>query len=535
MSQLGDFDYIVVGAGSAGCVLAARLSEDVRNRVLLLEAGGEDHNPWVHIPLGYGRLFRPGPHNWGYRTEPEPELDGREIYQPRGRLMGGSSSINGLIYMRGQAQDFDRWRQMGNLGWGYDDVLPYFRRAEDQARGADSWHGAGGPLSVSDQSEPHPLCDAFIAAAQEAGYPYNPDFNGATQEGAGYYQTTSRRGLRRSTARAYLRPARHRANLAVISGAHATQILFEGRRAVGVAWDQSGGARNARARAEVILCTGAINTPQLLQLSGVGPGTLVRGLGLPVVHEAPGVGEDLQDHLQTRLVYRCTRPITVNDDLANPLRTAAIGLRWALLRKGPLTVSAGYAGGFFRTDPRLETPDIQIHFINFSTGKMGDRLDAFSGFTASACPLRPESRGWVRAASPDPHAHPKIQANYLSTAADRAAIVAGMRLVRGIMTQPAMSPFVAAEVTPGAPVVSDEDLLAYARASASTLYHPVSTARMGIDPRAVVDPQLRVRGLEGLRIADGSVLPDMVSGNTNAAIIMIAEKAADLIVAAARG
>jgi choline dehydrogenase len=523
------YDYIVVGAGSAGCVLANRLSESGRHRVLLLEAGGEDTNPWIHVPVGYGKLFLDRKVNWLYSTEPEPELGGRRVFQPRGRVLGGSSSINGLVYIRGQREDFDGWRQAGATGWGYDDVLPYFKKAEHQARGPDEFHGGDGPQWVSDQSEPHALCDAFIEAAEQAGHPRNPDFNGATQEGAGYYQTTSRRGFRVSTAVAYLRPARRRRNLTVATNALATKILFDGRRAVGVEWRSRGRISSARASGEVILSAGAINTPQLLQLSGVGPAPLLQDLGVDVVHEAPGVGENLQDHLQVRCVYRCTKPITFNDDMARLHRTMGVGLRYLLSRKGPLTVSAGYAGGFFRTDPRLASPDIQVHFINFSLNKMGDKLDPYSGFTASACQLRPESRGWVRATSPDPALPPAIFANYLSAEADRAANVAGVRLVREIMGQPAMAPFIAEEKAPGPGIVSDEDLLAYVRGAASTLYHPTCTARMGTDPGAVVDPQLRIVGIEGLRVADGSIMPSVVSGNSNAAIIMIGEKAADLI------
>jgi choline dehydrogenase-like flavoprotein len=529
MPELGTFDYIVVGAGSAGCVLANRLTESGRHRVLLLEAGGEDTNPWIHIPVGYGKLFRDRKVNWLYATEPEPELGGRRVFQPRGRVLGGSSSINGLVYLRGQQEDFDGWAQQGAAGWSFDDVLPYFKKAEHQSRGPDAFHGGEGPQWVSDQSEPHELCDAFIDAAEQAGHPRNADFNGASQEGAGYYQTTSRRGLRCSTAVAYLRPARRRANLTVATHALASRILFDGRRATGVEWRSRGATMTARAAGEVILCAGAINTPQLLQLSGVGPGPLLQELGVEMIAESAGVGENLQDHLQVRCVYRCTRPITFNDDMGALHRTLGVGLRYLLSRKGPLTVSAGYAGGFFRTDPRLASPDIQVHFINFSLNKMGDKLDRFSGFTASACQLRPESRGWVRAASPDPSLPPAIFANYLSSETDRAANIAGIRLVRDIMSRPAMAAYVAEEKAPGAGIVSDDDLLAYVRGTASSLYHPTCTARMGTGSGAVVDPRLRVIGVEGLRVADGSIMPNVVSGNSNAAIIMIGEKAADLI------
>jgi choline dehydrogenase len=529
MRDFGSFDYVIVGGGSAGCVLANRLTASGAYRVLLLEAGGEDRNPWIHIPIGYGKLFKDRKLNWLYETEPEPELMNRRIIQPRGKVLGGSSSINGLVYIRGQKEDFDHWRQLGNVGWSYEDVLPYFRRAEDQQRGGDEYHGVGGPLCVSDQTEPHELCDAFIAAAEETGIPRNDDFNGARQEGAGYFQTTSRRGRRCSAAVGYLRPARRRPNLRVLTEAPSTRVLFEAGEAVGVAFVHQGEHWKAMAMGEVILAAGAIATPQLLQLSGVGPAALLQRLGISVVKDMPGVGEDLQDHLQSRLVYRCTKPITLNDDIGSLARSVGIGLRYALMRKGPLTISAGYAGGFFRTDPRLATPDVQAHFINFSTTKMGDKLHPFSGFTASICQLRPESRGWVRIKSADPAAPPAIQLNYLAAETDRRTMVAGLKLLRRIMAAPAMRPYVESEYEPGADCVSDEDLLRHIRERASTIYHPTCTCRMGEDARAVVDARLRLLGLGRLRIVDGSVMPRVVSGNTNAAIIMIGEKGADMI------
>ena len=529
MRDGGTFDYIIVGAGSAGCVLANRLSESGRHRVLLLEAGGADTNVWIHVPLGYGKLFADPSVNWLYQSEPQVELNGRRIPQPRGKVLGGSSSINGLVYVRGQREDFDGWRQGGAIGWAYDDVLPYFRKAEHQTRGADDYHGAGGPLPVSDQSEPHPLCDAFVDAAEQAGHPRNPDFNGAAQEGAGYYQTTSRRGLRVSSAVAYLNPAKRRRNLAIATRAHVTRVVIEDGRAAGVEWTSAGRACRAAASGEVILSAGAIATPQLLQLSGIGPGALLQAHGIPVRYDAPGVGENLQDHLQVRMVFRATRPITFNDDMMSPWRTAGVGLRYLLRRKGPLTVSAGYAGGFFRTDERLTTPDIQVHFITFSTNKMGDRLHPFSGFTASSCQLRPESRGHLRIRSPDPFDAPAIDPNYLAAETDRRANVEGLKLLRGVMGAPAMADFVDAELEPGLQVADDAALLAYCRERGSTIYHPTCTARMGGDPAAVVDARLRVRGLGGLRIADGSIMPALISGNTHAAIVMIGEKASEMI------
>jgi choline dehydrogenase len=407
------FDYIVVGAGSAGCVLANRLTASGRHRVLLLEAGGRDSNIWIHIPLGYGKLFDNAKVNWLYRTEPEPELNNRRVIQPRGKVLGGSSSINGLLYIRGQHEDYDHWRQLGNAGWAFADVLPYFRRAEDQARGADDMHGVDGPLAVSDVSEPHPLCDAFIEAAELSGYPRNDDFNGPRQEGAGYFQLTTKNGRRWSTAVGYLRPARNRPNLAIVSDALATRVLFSGRRAIGVEYRKVGTkgetTQTVYADGEVVLSGGAFNSPQLLQLSGLGPERLLRDLGINVIADMPGVGADLQDHLQIRMVYRCTEPITMNDVINNWRHRYAEGLRYLLSRKGLLTIGAGYAAAFIRTRPELATPDVQIHFLIFSADSAGAALHPFPGFMASVCQLRPDSRGFVRIKSSDPTVPPAIQ------------------------------------------------------------------------------------------------------------------------------
>src|SRR5712692_6029422 len=449
-SETFEFDYVVVGAGSAGCVLANRLSADGRHSVLLLEAGPKDNNLWIHVPLGYGRLFKEKTVNWMYQTEPEPGLDGRTIFQPRGKVLGGSSSINGLLYVRGQHEDYDRWRQHGNSGWGFDDVLPYFKKAENQERGADDFHGAGGPLPVSDLVHADPLSAAFIAAAAETGIPVNPDFNGALQEGAGFFQTTTRRGRRASTAVAYLRPARGRNNLHVETSALAQPILFEGRRAVAIEYRKAGSMRTARARKEILISGGAYNSPQLLQLSGVGPAELLRKHGVDVVLDAPGVGHDLQDHMQVRVVMRCTQSITLNDVVSSPVRRILAGARYAAFRKGPLTIAAGTSGAFFKTSPRLATPDIQIHFLPFSTDKMGKKLHSFSGFSASVCQLRPESRGSLRIKSADPTVPPEIRINYLATETDRSAFIDGIKILRMILSAPALKPYTIEEVDPGA-------------------------------------------------------------------------------------
>jgi len=532
--ETSEFDYVVVGAGSAGCVLANRLSADGKHSVLLLEAGPKDTNIWIHVPLGYGKLFKEKSVNWMYQTEPEPGLGGRQVFQPRGKVLGGSSSINGLLYVRGQREDYDRWCQRGNVGWGYDDVLPYFKKAENQQRGADDYHGVGGPLSVSDWRHTDPLSEAFVRAAVETGIPFNPDFNGAAQEGAGYFQTTTRRGRRASSAFCYLRPARGRTNLRIETAALAQRILFDGRRARAVEYRQNGRLRTAQARKEVLVSGGAYNSPQLLQLSGVGPAELLKRHGIEIVLDAPGVGNDLQDHLQVRLVTRCAKSITLNDIVNHPVRRVMAGLQYAALRKGPLTIAAGTAGAFFKTNARLATPDIQIHFIPFSTDKMGEKLHDFSGFTASVCQLRPESRGSLKIGSADPGAPPEIRINYLATETDRTALIDGIRILRKIMAAPALKSYCVDEVYPGPEKTSDEDLLDFCRKTGSTVYHPTSTCRMGNDSLAVVDQRLRVRGLAGLRVVDASVMPDLMSGNTNAPTIMIAEKASDMILEDAR-
>ncbi len=530
-ASLGTYDYIIVGAGSAGCVLANRLTASGKHKVLLLEAGGRDTNLWIHVPIGYAKLFRNKRVNWMYETEPEPELNDRRVFQPRGKVLGGSSSINGLVYIRGQNEDFDLWRQLGNAGWSSQDVLPYFRRAEDRQGDEDEYHGVGGPLAVSDQTETHPLCDAFIDAGVEMGISRNDDFNGARQEGMGYVQTTSRNGRRCSTAVGYLNPAKKRANLRIETHAQATRVLFDGRIATGVAFRQGDRLRRAEASGEVILCGGAINSPQLLELSGVGRGDLLQRFGISVVCDAPMVGENLQDHLQVRSFMRSKLPITLNDQYHSIFGRLGMGLNYLLRRKGPMTVSAGYAGSFFKTRRELATPDAGVLFILFSTDKMGETLHPFSGFTTSVYQLRPESRGSIHIKAADPFTAPEIRANYLSTATDRQTLVDALKKTREIIHAEAMKPYLAEEVEPGADVTSDDDLLAYCRRISSTIYHPSSTCAMGTDDSAVVTPELKVIGVEGLRVVDGSVMPRLDSGNCNAAIIMIAEKAADMILA----
>jgi choline dehydrogenase len=520
-----DFDYIIVGAGSAGCVLANRLTASGRHTVLLLEAGPRDTDPWIHVPLGYGKLFTKTSVNWSYESEPEPNLEGRRIFTPRGKVLGGSSSINGLVYIRGQREDFDGW---GVPGWNFEHLLPYFIKSEDQSRGASEWHGAGGPLAVSDPPDRHELCDAFIASAQALGIPRNDDFNGATQEGTGYYQATARNGRRCSTATGYLRPAEKRPNLQVEVNSLATRVLFDGTRATGVALLQNGKTHTATAR-EIILAGGAFNSPQLLQLSGIGPASLLKGLGLPVVLDSPDVGEGLQDHLYVRTFWRCNRPITLNDDMASWWRQLGIGLRYLLQRRGPLTVSAGYAAAFVRTRPELTRPDAQFYFINFSTAKRGGVLHPFSGFTCSVSQLQAESRGWVRIRSADPRVPPAIQYNYLAAESDRRMMVDGLKLLRLLVNTPPISNYVVEEGFPGLRVQSDEDWLGFCREAGETVFHPTSTCRMGTDAASVVDERLRVRGLAGLRVIDASVMPAVPSGNINAAVIAVAEKGADLV------
>jgi choline dehydrogenase len=521
-------DFVVVGAGSAGCAVAARFSEDPATRVVLLEAGGEDKNRWIHIPLGFGKTFADPAVNWCYETEPDPGAADRRVFWPRGKVLGGSSSINGMVYIRGQAEDFDHWRQLGNTGWSFDDVLPYFKRAEHQVRGADSFHGTGGPLCVSDVVR-HPICEAFIAATSELGFARNDDFNGASQDGAGYHQTTTRNGKRCSTAVGYLRPAMHRPNLRVVTSALTEKIRFEGRRATGVSFRRDGRLCTASAAREVILCGGAVNSPQLLMLSGIGPQQHLAGFGLPVVHDLPGVGQSLQDHYSVPIKLKSCLPVTVNDVMLSNTRKLKAGLEYYMFHRGPLSMISSPAALFARTRPELASPDIKISISPFSAERPQDGLHRFSGFTSIAYQLRPESRGEIKLKSPDPFDAPAVHPNYLTTQADQRTIIAGLKLIRQILANPHMQHFIASEFQPGPEVDSDEQLLDYARRRGGTIYHPTSTCKMGSDPLAVVDAELRVHGIGGLRVADASIMPTVVSGNTNAATIMIGEKLAHMV------
>jgi choline dehydrogenase len=529
MSDAGTFDYIIIGAGSAGCVLANRLTASGKNRVLLVEAGGRDRNPWIHIPLGYGKHFNNPKVNWLYTAEPVPTIGGRAIKQPRGKVLGGSSSINGLVYIRGQRADYDHWRQLGNKGWSYEDVLPYFRKSEDQQRGADDYHGAGGELAISDPPETHPLADAFIDAAEASGHKRNDDFNGADQEGFGYLQMTARNSRRASAATSFLRPAEKRSNLTVITGAHATRIKMDGRRATGVEFLQGGKLRTARADGEVILSGGAINSPHLLQLSGIGPASLLRQHGVDVVLDLPGVGANLQDHYNGRLVYKAKEPLTLNDVMASNFRSLREGLRYIFRRKGFLTMGSSQAAGFFRSDPSVATPDIHLGITLFSTDKAGDPLHPFSGFSIIVRLLRPRSRGEVAIANHDPLAAPSIRPNYLSDPKDVDDLVTGMFASRKIMQAEPMRRRTIGEHDPGAAVTTSEEMADFLRQRGGISFHPVGTCRMGQDESAVVDERLRLRGIDRLRVIDASVMPTIISGNTNAPTIMIAEKGADMI------
>jgi len=540
---MGEFDYIIVGAGSAGCVLANRLTESGWHRVLLLEAGGSDSSPWIRVPIGYARTFTDPRYNWMYQTEPEPALDGRSAFWPRGKVLGGSSSINAMVFVRGQPSDYEDWRNAGNPGWAWQDVLPYFRKLEDHAWGASKYHGAGGPVHIHDPSAAvHPLCTTFIEACIEAGIPISRDFNGAESEGAGLWQVTIRNGVRVSSASAYLRPALHRPNLEVATRARATRVLFSGAAATGVEYLRGGSRLTATARREVLLSAGAIGSPQLLELSGIGDPELLRRLEIPVITPLAAVGRGLQDHVCVSYFYRSKVP-TLNDELAPFLGKARAALRYALRRDGPLSMSVNQAGAFVRSRPELARPNLHIYFnpASYSTTMRGQsrRLlnpDPFPGFLMSFNTCRPTSRGSVHLRSPDPLASPAIAPNSLSTAEDVADVYEGARMLRRISAARPLATVIESELEPGEQTRSDAEVLADFRHRAGSVFHPCGTCAMGADAaRSVVDPQLRVRGVRSLRIIDASVFPAVTSGNINAPTLMVAEKAADLILEDANG
>ncbi|HZP77068.1 MAG TPA: GMC family oxidoreductase N-terminal domain-containing protein [Pseudolabrys sp.] len=524
------FDYIIVGAGSAGCVLANRLSASGRDRVALIEAGPRDRNFWIHLPIGYGKTMWDPVVNWKFYTEPDPGMGGRKIYWPRGRVLGGSSSINGLIVIRGQREDYDHWAALGNPGWAFSDVLPYFVKLENNPDLApDQLHGTHGPLRVSSIKGENPLIEAFIGAAQAKGIPRTHDFNGAAQEGVGYYQLTTRNGWRMSAAQAYLRPAESRKNLAIFTDRQVARVLFEDRRASGVVMRGKDGETKLHARRGVILSAGALQSPQLLMLSGIGPAAQLREFDLPVLVDRPAVGANLQDHLQFRLIYRANKPVTTNDALRTLWGRASLALQWLLFRQGAFAIGINQGGMFARLFPESKTPDIQFHVSTLSADMAGGTVHPFSGFTLSVCQLRPESRGHIALASADPYAPPRMFANYLASETDRHYAVKSIEFARELAHTKPLADLVDGEVTPGEGVKTDAEILDFARGNGATIFHPSGTCRMGADADAVVDPRLRVRGVDRLWVVDCSIMPTLVSGNTNVPVMMIAEKAADLI------
>ena len=529
MTSLGTFDYIIIGGGTAGCVLANRLSADPDIRVLLLEAGGKDNYIWVKIPVGYLYCMGNPRTDWGFSTEAERGLNGRSLNYPRGRILGGCSAINGMIYMRGQARDYDQWKQFGNTGWGWDDILPYFKKSEDYFSGADSMHGAGGEWRVEEQRLSWDVLEKFHAACMSAGIPATDDFNRGSNEGVGYFKVNQKKGWRWSAATGFLKPIKSRKNLTVMTGAHVHALTMDGKQVTGVTFDSGKTIMTAKVAHEVVLSAGAIGTPHILQLSGIGPGGLLSDNGVEVRHELAGVGGNLQDHLQIRTIFK-TQGLTSLNSFANTLiGKAKIALEYALFRSGPMSMAPSQLGAFVKSDKAMETPDLQYHVQPLSLGKFGEPLHPFPAFTASVCNLRPESRGVVELSSPDPLAKPRIAPHYLSAERDKLVAADSIRLTRRIIEQEPIRSHIIEEFLPGAQYQSDDELAEQAGNISTTIFHPVGTAKMGHDPLAVVDSRLAVHGLTGLRIADASIMPTITSGNTNSPTVMIAEKAADFI------